>query len=501
TGYRIDPSQQNQLVTTAQAHAYSEVLFDKLVWVTFDATGSYRKPPIATHISIAKAPESLVAGETAQIEGLVTGGEGQPLDKVGVTISLRSDHSEKLIGQGITKDGKFLIDALVPQDFVPGDYALAATVLPSTSRQGSADSLTRPVFAHTEIRLEPLPTTRSLKLPLSGQLLQQGTEHSLGHQQMAATLATKEPLTQAQVTAEDGRFATEIKFEPSAIPGELPTKLKYKVSFPGQGHYLPSEAEGEITIPQSGDRVIPDQSPDAENTAQQPLRPWWTNALVVVGLLALLIIAWLARHHLASLLRRHKIRPTSPEPLTPGPSPGITIDFPEIEPDLPLVWGIDEPILIRVHTVSGEPPAAPLELVADAGYPYQVSSASVDHTACFASIGEHTFYLRSNGRQMASRTIKIVSYRDEIIEGGQKLYQASGGDEAHLNGRLTPREFAQLVLAKGRELPALLTRAFVDLFEQATYSLEPISRRHYIQFYRACNAILNGPQPTTQSPQ
>ncbi len=502
TGYHVDPTQVEQLVTSGQAHAYSEVLFDNLGWVTFDATGSYDRPPAPTFISIDQAPD-LVAGETTQITGRVTGGDGQPLDKVGVMLSLRSDQGEHIIGQGITEAGQFAIDAPIPPETVPVYYDLVAQVLSSQGRQGSADSVEEPVYAHTEIKLDPLTATRSLSLPLNGQLLQRGTNLYLPDEQLAATLATRDPLTKTPVTGEDGRFATEIRFEPTAIPGELPTKMRYKVSFPGEGLYLPTEVEGEVTIPTSGDRVIPEEPPVKLGDEKKPARPWWMNALVLAGLTALMVVGWRARHRLAALLPKRDRSAAPTAPTAHAPTPELTIELPEIEADLPLVWGVTDPLMIQVRSTSGEPLSGQLSLAVGSENPttLPLGSPTAGSMACFTALGEQPISVLVDGRMAASKVIKIVSYRDEIIEDGQKLYHLTARDDARPTDRLTPREFAQLILSRGRELPAFLTRAFVDLFELATYSLEPIGRKHYVQFYRACGEIINGPQSAARSPQ
>jgi len=69
-GFLIDPSSNYQTVYSAQRHAYAEVLFKDLGWITFDATGSKLEP----YISIAYPNQnSTVSGQEISVAGQASG--------------------------------------------------------------------------------------------------------------------------------------------------------------------------------------------------------------------------------------------------------------------------------------------------------------------------------------------------------------------------------------------------------------------------------------------
>ncbi len=73
-GFLIDPSSNYQAVNAAQRHAYSEVLFKDLGWITFDATGSENSSEVGPYVSITYPTQgSTVSGQRISVVGQAWG--------------------------------------------------------------------------------------------------------------------------------------------------------------------------------------------------------------------------------------------------------------------------------------------------------------------------------------------------------------------------------------------------------------------------------------------
>ena len=165
SGYLITPQAREQEVYADQAHAWAEVAFSDLGWVTFDATGTPAAPltPTETRIDeITGAGETFKKGDSFTVKGMVmgmfryesvpdaqddTGEEFPPVNtwpKVSVVVPIWDErplpdmtvqvflNSWKgpgglLVGEGETSsEGEFEIKCKVPREISAGDYHVMA---------------------------------------------------------------------------------------------------------------------------------------------------------------------------------------------------------------------------------------------------------------------------------------------------------------------------------------------------------------------------------------
>jgi hypothetical protein len=248
-------------------------------------------------------------------------------------------------------------------------------------------------------------------------------------------------------------------------------------------------------------------SPGGE-TNGNPDRP-----LIVIGIsvfIALTIGSFLLGRY--GFRRRHfkkKMAPTKPNvtaiphPVVPisshAPAPPVAIAFPQIVPEMPDVWGRDESLLI-VFRVDGTP-----QMLADYSLDIELGTENIvraiigsdgraSRTQVFHRTGE--YHIQAvlvkevrNGYLPASRMVRIVDYREEIVRLYNQLLGLLKNRGIALNPKMTVREVGTLLTKAFPSLPTSVTGTLVAIFEEANYSLHPISRRSYTEMYMAIREI------------
>ncbi|MCW4049054.1 MAG: transglutaminase-like domain-containing protein [Candidatus Bathyarchaeota archaeon] len=146
TGYLIDPAREMQVVVSGQAHAYAEVLFDDLGWVTFDATpaATTEEPVevpgrIPTNTTITYQDEYVFVGSYFTVAGVVQDNEGQPITELDILVYLKENKSLPgiLAGKGRVVDGVFNLSCLFPVGLPGGEYMVDAHTLGNDVYLGS----------------------------------------------------------------------------------------------------------------------------------------------------------------------------------------------------------------------------------------------------------------------------------------------------------------------------------------------------------------------------
>ncbi len=178
----------------------------------------------------------------------------------------------------------------------------------------------------------------------------------------------------------------------------------------------------------------------------------------------------------------------------------LAIDFPQIEPPFPDVWGLGEPLDIACRLTN--PDGAPLtgerlEVSANSqpiGEPVtdQRGIAQLQYT--FAEKGEHKLTASSTARPgvpaaSVVRTLRIVDYREEIVSLYKLLVDWLRKIGLDIADTATPRDIERVVLGSQRGIPADGLDLAITCFEEADYSLHPVSRRDYQTMYLAQKEI------------
>ena len=173
SGWAIAPNPGTQTVYTDQAHQWSEVPFQGLGWITFDATGSSDGPlaravqasgdlvhssgePIrpGTVTEIDLWPRQVRIGVPFTIGGLVDTLSGAPVDGMAVELFIneRKENGGWPLGRGATDSGRFSIEVTVPVEFEEGRYQLIAHAIGNEEYLGSWSDPETGVYSATEIQ-------------------------------------------------------------------------------------------------------------------------------------------------------------------------------------------------------------------------------------------------------------------------------------------------------------------------------------------------------------
>ncbi|MEM2661204.1 MAG: transglutaminase domain-containing protein [Nitrososphaeria archaeon] len=163
-GYLIDPKLNYQVVTYLQAHAYAEVLFEGLGWITFDATPA---PSTAPSSGICKGCKKSTITEVTNLDnigikglpfrvlGTVLDEHGSKISGLKVKVYLKHNKSENdlgiIVGTGFVENGLFNITCIAPLDIDIGEYYVIAHAITNDRYMGSWSDPQIKIMAKTYI--------------------------------------------------------------------------------------------------------------------------------------------------------------------------------------------------------------------------------------------------------------------------------------------------------------------------------------------------------------
>ncbi|MFH2111793.1 MAG: transglutaminase domain-containing protein [Candidatus Bathyarchaeota archaeon] len=145
TGFLVRSDAEAQVVRGRQAHAYAEVLFDGLGWITFDASPSSEGEPldvdsvIQTFTNITQQDEYVLVGSRFNVAGTVVDETGSPVSGLCVLVYLKQNKAEPgaLAGKTVVEDGFFNASCLFPVGLAPGEYMVDAHTMGDETYLGS----------------------------------------------------------------------------------------------------------------------------------------------------------------------------------------------------------------------------------------------------------------------------------------------------------------------------------------------------------------------------
>lgn len=134
TGYLVNPDVEVQDVSPMQAHAYTEVLFEDLGWVIFDATPTagpeidVNTGRVPTFTNITLQDETVIVGGEFTVAGTVIDENGAGITGLDVLVYLKRDKAETgvLAGHGVVTNGLFNITCIFPANLPNGEYMVDA---------------------------------------------------------------------------------------------------------------------------------------------------------------------------------------------------------------------------------------------------------------------------------------------------------------------------------------------------------------------------------------
>jgi len=236
-GYVIDSTAERQVVNARQGHAYSEVLFEGIGWITFDATAPGQLPEelpaeeietvINTSTKITEQDLVGVRGFTFGVLGEVVDENGESVDGLQTLVYLKETKEDDglLVGEGPVVDGFFNVTCILPLNISNGYYLIQAHTLGDYVYNGSWSDPPLKVVTKTDIVLSmPEKAIAGRTFPFHGSLTEHMTREPIAH----AICTVKTGLEETRFETDDnGYFEGSYK---STQPGEYAFSLEWSGS-------------------------------------------------------------------------------------------------------------------------------------------------------------------------------------------------------------------------------------------------------------------------------
>ncbi len=513
-GYRINPEKDYQVVYRDQLAAFGEIYFEEIGWIAFDPLPGYTfyQPPEKTFTELPDEPIVAVKGESFVLSGNVKDQYGNPLEELIVLYYLLKDLEEETLSVGKTSvaEGQFTSSIFVNQELSVGPVYAVAKTLESDLYQGSTDHVALEIHSDTAIKLA-LPAQISLgdNLTVGGKLTETPAAIPISGVNVFFEISEKgstEKLLQSKtVTAEDGSFSFHYQadfFEPDHDLFSLRVTevrpLEVRVIYAGSPYYFASHALGQSRV---------------------TYFYWQRVLLLLVFLAAIALTAGVIYMFLKRRVRKHikegeetadYIATKEAEPqMDQGVELRGLISFPEIDSDLPLLWGPNEPLKIMVDNSKLLDLMQPQILVNsniadelgfrldfDNGLSVNVPIGNFFlNSQTYPIRGSYTLKLFSeyDKRVVDYKTIRIIDYREAVIELAEALFAALEKSDPLFCKSLTPRESLLTSEAFLKERDFTITGDYheaANLLDCAIYSLKITTRADYLNFFRFTRPLI-----------
>jgi len=249
-GYAVKPDYEWQKVTTESAHAWSEVPFEGIGWITFDATGSdpnakspsdNEKNPVKTVTQIIRQDTSTIRGDSFTVQGTVKDSQGYDIDGMKVIVYVKKAKSEMGIvcGSGETVAGAFLVSCNVPHSYPLGDSLVEVVSIGNSEYQGSTSDPPLTVMALTVLEaLIPSKVIQGRMCSLTGRIAENSTNIPVPRVPILVSYPSQ-ALT--LLTSEDGTFGMRLQFD-------RPGNFTVVVSFEGSKYLMKSSKSLSVEV-------------------------------------------------------------------------------------------------------------------------------------------------------------------------------------------------------------------------------------------------------------
>lgn len=407
-------------------------------------------------LKVVLPPETvLIRGESSIIRGQVKA-EDMPGAFEDISMTLLGDRS----GSVTNENGEFFITRMTPTSTELGPTPLSFEVM---SNQETLDD-----YAVVKAR-----TVLTLQTQTSGQVgakadvtlsLKDNTDAPLVESQVDISYRyLNQTYSTTAVTGSDGEAEVQI-----TLPDE-PGKIDVKASYPGQGYMLPSSTSQAVSV---------------IKITRFPLFQLAAGVLLIGGIAGLL--------YMRDQRKVGEVELEDMELVNQAQSNRLKILLPDIEPNLPSVWGVNESLTIQGLMLNEEKEPSAGETLSLLLNETQLVSAETDsdgkitYTEAFDAAGIHRLILHHRGEDLKTDLdIKIVDYREEIIRLFNNRFMEAREMFQSVRDNYTARE---LYLYLRKETPGPChepLRELVFIFEEANYSLHEVNRGQYTDFFGA----------------
>lgn len=491
TGYRVDPEKEYQIIYDDQLFIYGEVNFENEGWISFDATeaNNFYTPPVSTITEVEVLDDKTLKGEKFGVKGTVVDNKKNGVDNLIVLIYLKKNKNDYCLSYGKCKlsNGQFLSGFNIDTGMDVGNYNVVAQTLENNKYRSSWSDPQLKVMSGTIIMPEApadveenkkFRITGSLKDKVSGKLLDSRKIILKSDNSCSVRFSTIEAFTD-----NDGRFIflLDANIDKTIKPVSdafFMAKFsgKYYLSYEGDEFYLPSEAAGEFLI-----RKIYYYRIFAVILV-------FVIFAAVIATTVLLVKKFRRKNHIQNVYSKDIKAEKNISEAFAGLNSSIDIVFPQIGSSMPDVWGICEELQIGfLKKKSSLAKENNYIVYLDKNYPADLS-INEEPSFIFHSFKEKGLYEikvmpEEKHKIEGERKIKIVDYREEIIELAKNLFKVIDNNENSVISDLTPRELG-LKIKQNTALEFIeLVDKFVKIFEITTYSLGEIKRTDYEAFY------------------
>lgn len=402
--------------------------------------------------------ETFVRGKPAAVSGRVYA-EDLPLDHENLTIKLYGNVVHTAETDHL---GRFNVSLWVPENETLGEKLLEYRL----ERYMVSETQKVRVVAETKIRCVHVETLNP-GWPLN---ITAFLTDNLDKPVANATLNLLLNFNGANETRwETTEIGGSARFYNLSIPEGFNGNLTYKVTFYGNTLYLPSSHSGSINVPPASPNML---------------------LLLFAGLpIPAIIIS-------AVVWRRRKKAPRGEkaEPSGGGLSrasaeekPRVSISFPQIRNPLPPVWGVGEPLVVRISVFdpSNAPvPSATVRVNVEGLGEVQLTTrddGSCEATYTFNEKGTFKIKASLEGWVEASGEVevRVVDYREEVVRLFNSFYASAKEKFNGLVDEMTPREMQSTIMSQVAPAKHKPLETLTWTFEVADYSLHPIGRREY----------------------
>jgi len=434
----------------------------------------------ATNLNM-QVPSRVKVQETVMIKGALAEEFGEPLAGQQIDIYLAG---KKMAELATDENGQFIWE----QGFdKAGAYTLKVAFAGTDYYLESSQEAEFQVLIPTAIELNAMNpdtgTEAAVNEPIliTGSLFEEATKTTLPGQGIEIFI-NGEPLEDAVTTDEKGSFQIEHTFDETG-------HYQIVARFSSVPFYWESSASTEL-------EVFP--APGIS------LWAYLTIALTVVlaGVGGFFLYRWQKQRQLLAVLATATATEAVhfPQRETSINTVTLAIDFPQIESPFPNVWGVAEPLEMVFHLADpqgGELASIPLEVYIGSELIAQLvtdksGTGKLNHT--FNEKGQCEVIVQARealgiGDVSARRILRIVDYREEIVNLFEALLNWFRQCGIELDTKLTPREIEYQVLDAGTGIPEKVIYRAVSCFEEADYSLHSITRCNYQDMYLAQREI------------
>lgn len=461
-GYKINRELPYQVVYRDQAYIYPEIKFKEYGWVPMDVFGYNPSftPEFETVTKLTSVSDEARRGTSFTAKGTVTDANGQGLDDMTVLIYVKPSKTDNTLSyvKADVNNGQFEVTCDIKHSTDAGKYQVVADLLENDLYRTSTSDPEMRVTTDTHIELNVINSVIGKSFEVQGQLLDSYSKEGVPNQSIELRYLSLDVIDSV-LTGEEGKFSKIVELE--NLNNISPHKnfffvkgydINYKIEFLGTDIFYPSNTDSNIYI----------------------WRILWLRIMLFLLLIAIVIVVLIVTR----VIKRRSLQNEEdlvfaldgdlPNPVTDyvqtvtrDVNIRMFIGFPQIKDGYPDVWGINEELVIR----------------------FEDDSQNLDEIkTTFDHKGTYRIKVLEGAGKIAKRDIRIVNYREEVIEKG-KLLLKGFSKNIDINDKMTLREILLLMKSQLSTMQYMILEQIFIIMEKAVYSLSDITRDDYELFY------------------